>query len=102
MNNYPLFQNKKDWRLLEPINSLSSEEYISSHYDLYLTTEYAKNKQGHQCRYYRLNAVKPHSIEMALAYNIKCPHCGHNHLKQIGRSRNHYTLGLYECPACGK
>ncbi len=100
--NYPIFQNKVNWRLLEPANSWYSEEYTQRHYDLYLTTEYVKDENGRQRKYYRLNANKPHSIEIALAYEIKCPRCGHKHLKQVGRCKDLYSLGLYECPACNK
>ena len=52
--------------------------------------------------YYRLHANRPHTIEMALAYNVKCPVCGGNVMKQVGRCRDYHTLGLYECPVCDR
>ena len=100
--NYPIIQNKTNWRLLQPTHSMYSEEYTSSRYDLYLTTEYIRDEYNNPNRYYRLHANKPHSIEMALAYDIKCPLCGHRYLKQVGRCKDRYTLGLYECPKCDK
>lgn len=102
MNIYPLRTNSGDWRTLHPMRMFASENYVSSHYDLHLTTEYYKDGNGVQNRYYRLNAKNPHSIDMALAYNIKCPKCGRQTLNQIGRCLDMYTLGLYECPECNR
>jgi predicted RNA-binding Zn-ribbon protein involved in translation (DUF1610 family) len=39
---------------------------------------------------------------MALAYDVKCPSCGRNVLKQVGRCKDYHTLGLYECPVCDR
>jgi predicted RNA-binding Zn-ribbon protein involved in translation (DUF1610 family) len=39
---------------------------------------------------------------MALAYDVKCPHCGSHAMKQVGRCKDYYTLGLYECPVCDR
>ena len=100
--NYPLKVNKVNWRLLEPQNTGYSEDYIADHYDLYLTTEYINDAHNRPRRSYRLHAKQGHSIEMALAYDIKCPCCGGNVLKQVGRCKDHYTLGLYECPVCDR
>lgn len=100
---YPIRVNKHDWRSLEPqTNIFYSEEYIADHYDLYLTREFVKDTSGNMRRYYRLHAKHAHSIEMALAYDIKCPCCGGNVLKQVGGCKDYYTLGLYECPVCDK
>ena len=33
---------------------------------------------------------------------IKCPHCGSHAMKQVGRCKDYYTLGLYECPVCDR
>lgn len=101
MSNYPLKANKADWRTLHPQNNFMSEEYIRSHYDLYLTTEYAKDESGDTRSYYRLHAMNPHTIEMALAYDVKCPKCGHT-MKQVSRCQNSHALGLYECPICDR
>ena len=102
MSNYPLYANKGNERTLHPQSNLMSEEYIRSHYDLYLSTEHAKDECGDNHRYYRLHAVSPHSIEMALAYDIKCPCCKSTTLKQVGRCVNSHELGLYECPVCDR
>ncbi len=102
MNIYPLRANKADIRTLHPMRICASEEYISTYYDLYLTTEYYKDANGGQNRYYRLNAKNPHSIDMALAYNIRCPKCDRHTLKQVGRCLDMHTLGLYECPVCDR
>lgn len=102
MSIYPLKVNKANMRTLHPMRVVASEEYISSHYDLYLTTEYYSNGNGGQNRYYRLNAMHPHSVDMALAYNIECPKCDRHTLKQVGRCLDPHTLGLYECPVCDR
>ncbi len=102
MKNYPLKANKADWRVLQPQDTFNTEEYTAEHYDLYLTTEYIKDEHNSARRYYRLHANRPHTIEMALAYNVKCPVCGGNVMKQVGRCRDYHTLGLYECPVCDR
>lgn len=100
---YALKAAKYDWRTLEPVTSSSfSEEYISEHDDLYLTTEFYQDKASAYHRAYRLHANTPHNIEMALAYDVKCPCCQRHTLKQIGRCRDYHTLGLYECPVCDR
>ena len=101
--NYPLRQNKFNWRLLTPeTNNHSTEDYIAGHYDMYLTSEYIKDDEGEVHRYYRFHVNQPHTIEMALAYDISCPRCRGNMLKQVGRCQDHYKLGLYECPVCDR
>ena len=103
MMNYPLTANKYDRHFLSPItNHYYSEEYTAGHYDLYLTEEHAVDENRNVHRYYRLHANRPHNIDMALAYDIKCPHCGGRSLKQVGRCKDFYTLGLYECPTCDR
>ena len=103
MDNYPLKANKYNPRTLEPLtNAYVTEEYLSRRYDLYLTSEYTRDDDGTVRRYYRLNANSPHSVEMALSYDIKCPKCKTNTLKQVGRSLGYYKLGLYECPVCDR
>ena len=101
MSNYPLRQSKVNWRILTPSHAWYTEDYLRDHYDLYLTTEFINDESGRTHRYYRLNAASPHSIEMALAYDVKCPKCSHV-MKQVGRCKNYYTLGLYECPVCDR
>ena len=102
MNNYPLHINKYHPHTLEPLHCYSSEEYIQEHYELYLSTEYTRSQCGDVHRFYRLHAAQPHSIDMALAYNIKCPKCHTHLLKQVGRCLNYHDLGLYKCPVCDK
>ena len=85
---------------LVPQNSLYSDEYAET-FDLHLREQLYENVSGHISAKYRLKALKPHSIEMALAYDIDCPKCG-SRMKQIGRCRNSHELGLYTCPACDR
>lgn len=103
MSNYPLRANKYNWRSFTPeTNHYYTEEYTASMYDLYLTDEYIRDRHNNTRRYYRLHAKQPHNIEMALAHDIKCPRCKGNNLKQVGRCKDFYTLGLYECPVCDR
>ena len=102
MSNYPLRANKYNWRSLEPQNTFNSEEFTRDHYDLYLTTEHIADSHHNVRRYYRLHANQPHSIEMALAYDIRCPLCNSHIMKQVGRCLNAHDLGLYECPVCDR
>ena len=70
-------------------------------FSLYLTEVFHRDEEGIVHKYYRLHARDPHSIEDALAYDIKCPECsGLNTLKQIGRFLNWNKLGVYKCPYC--
>lgn len=101
-SNYPLIPTKYDPKKLEDISNYYSEEYTQSRFKLYLTTEYTRDDYGDVRRFYRLHAVDPHSIDMALAYNIKCPKCHSHLLKQMGRCLNYHDLGLYKCPVCDK
>ena len=54
----------------------------------------ARMRMGQNHRFYRLHAMNPHTIEMALAYDIKCPCCSNNTLKQVGRCLDSHELGL--------
>lgn len=100
--NYPIVKNKKT-NILHPSNSSYSDEYAQRMCDLYLSDEVHTGNDGKLHRYYRLHAKQPHSIEYALAYDIKCPGCGQRGtLKQVGRVLNGYDLGLYRCPICEK
>lgn len=101
MSNYPLRANKVNWRILHPMDTCFTEEYIADHYDLYLSTEHLCDESDHPHRRFRLHAKYPHNIEQALAYDIKCPACGNN-LRQVGRCRDSHTLGLYKCPVCDR
>ena len=102
MKHYPINRNSMNPRILQPLNCSYSEEYILDHYDLHLTEEYSRDDFGNVKRAYRLHSKKPHTVDMALAYDIHCPHCSTNLLKQVGRCLNHYDLGLYKCPLCDK
>ena len=99
---YSIRTNKFNWRSLEPENNFKTEEYIRDHYDLYLTTEHITDEHKKTRRYFRLNANKPHTIEMALAYDVKCPVCRNHVMKQVGRCQDSHKLGLYRCPVCDK
>ena len=99
--NYPLRRNKVDPKVLYPSNSYYSDEYARDHCSLYLSTDYVKDDWTEKLhKYYRLHSTKPHSIDMALGYEIECPECHRTKMRQIGRSLNAYDLGLYYCPDC--
>ena len=97
--NYILRAQKNNWRLLTPRETVNTLEFVESMSDLWLTTDVRRDDSGQTYKYYRLHARLPHSIEQALAYDIKCPRCG-NHMKQVARSLNTHDLGLYMCPVC--
>lgn len=98
---YPLHANKKDRNLLNPTRTMNTEESISTMYDLWLREYLVKDEKdsNKSCHRYRLMAKHPHNIEMALAYDIKCPRCG-NTLKQVGRCLTSTELGEYACKHC--
>ena len=98
---FDLVPFKKDGKYLLPHDTTYTDEYAESMCTLWLKDEIVKDKRGDLHRYYRLHARQPHNIEMALAYDIKCPRCSSN-LKQIGRCLNSHELGLYRCPICDK
>ncbi len=98
--NYSLRSNKIDPKMLYPKESYYSEEYLNSHYDLYLTTNYVKDKWGKDHKYYQLHASQPHTLDTALGYEIQCPHCHNCTLRQVGRPLSMYDLGLFVCPDC--
>lgn len=96
---YPLHANKNDKNCLIPTHTMNTEESISTLYDLWLREYLVENGNDRMLRRYRLCAKHPHNIEMALAYDIKCPHCG-SALKQTGRMLNSTELGEYTCKTC--
>ena len=100
--NYPLLKNKYDHKKLYPTASYYSDEYADGHCSLYLSTEYVEDDRGKVHKYYRLHASEPHTVDMALGYEITCPDCGRHTLRQIGRSLNMHDLGLYHCPCCDR
>ena len=87
--NYPLIPTVKNGTRLHPQHNLCSEEHTRSIYDLYMTRELV------------LHAKNPHTLDMALVYDIECPKCG-NLLKQVGHCLNDHELGMYVCPVCDK
>lgn len=101
MANYPLIKTNKQGTMLHPQASFCSEEYAHSMCDLYLSEECTRDQFWNVTHRYRLHASEPHSIDMALAYNIQCPRCGAL-LKQVGHTLNYYDLGAYMCPVCDK
>ena len=99
---YPLTKAKKDPNLLRGKMSFTTEERAREMYQLYLSDELTSQDHSERMlRRYRLHALKPHSIEMALQYDIDCPKCG-SRLKLVGRQLDYYNLGLYACPVCDK
>jgi len=98
--NYPITKHRRSNKLT-PTKSTYSDEYAARMCDLYLSDEMQRIDGAHVRKLYRLHAKYPHSIEDALAYDIKCPNCN-EHLKQIGRMIDNRTLGLYICPACDR
>lgn len=102
MANYPLREHKDVKNLLVPVNyRYLSNEAVEKRFSHHLRDEYRYDENGKYVRNYRLRVQNPHNIEMGLAYDIKCPQCGHQ-LKMIGRMIDACTLGLYECPTCKK
>lgn len=75
--------------------------FIRSTYDLYMTHELVRNEYNEVRGFYRLHAKNPHTLDMALTYDIECPKCG-NLLKQVGHCLNDHELGMYVCPVCDK
>ena len=95
---YDLIHNKNDRSMLNAAPTYISESGAQERLSLYLSEDLVEDDRSHKyLSRYRLHAMQPHNIEMALAYDIYCPKCGHR-LKQIGRCRNSHELGLYACP----
>lgn len=101
MANYPLIKLNKESTLFLPQNTSYSNEYAEQACDLHIRSEVHDEGHGLLKKYYRLHAKRPHNIEMALVYDIKCPDCGHL-LKQVGRCLNSHELGLYICQNCNR
>ena len=101
MANYMLHKVQKKNTLLHPCSTSFSDEYAEQELDLSLRDQVIENADGKLTTAYRLYSREPHSIEMALAYDIECPNCGRN-LKQVGRCLNSHMLGLYRCPSCDR
>ena len=99
MSNFALRATKGSNTLI-PISTHYSDEY-AERLEMHLRSELVEDEAGHMRTRYRLHAAEPHTIDMALRYDIDCPECG-NRLKQIGRCKNFHELGLYYCPACEK
>lgn len=102
MGNYPLIKSNKEGTYLHPQCTFYSDEYAEKICTLHLREEIHNDENGKLRKCYRLYAKQPHNIEMALAYDIKCPKCSRGMLKQIGRCIDSHMLGLYSCPMCYK
>lgn len=101
MSSYPISVSKSNPYFLTPTHSGNTKEYNESHNDFCLNEEIVADKFGGVKKYYRLHSKQPHNTEMALAYDVKCPHCN-GILKPVGRMLNANNLFLYECRNCGK
>ena len=99
MANYAMHKRNKEATVFSTTSTLYSDEYADASLSLFLRDQFVEDEKHRIHRQYRLHARQPHTIDMALAYDIDCPHCGHR-LKQIGRCLNSHDLGLYTCPAC--
>lgn len=99
---YPLKAEKKNPCVFVPQDSSSTADFIKRTSDLYLSVQLNSDQYGRTHRAYRLHAKKPHTVEMALQYDIKCPRCRVRDLKQVGRCLNSHDLGLYKCRVCDK
>lgn len=101
MANYELRKYSEKRALLIPHHTFVTDEYADQRMDLFLRSKLVEHEYGKYTNEYRLYAREPHTIEMALSYDIYCPECGKT-LKQIGRCVNSHMLGLYRCPACDR
>ena len=98
---YKLHKMNQDGTALHPSSTSYTDKYAEENLDLYLRSKLVQNEAGKFSNVYRLHAGKPHTIEMALAYDIGCPECGKT-LKQVGRCMDTHKLGLYRCPNCDR
>ena len=99
--NYPLIKQNQEGTILQPKQSYYSDEYAERMCDMYLSEEIVRNTAGKMKTRYRLHTQEPHSIDMALAYDIKCPKCS-SQLKLASTAVSYHELGLYACPNCEK
>lgn len=101
MANYKLRKVNEEGTLLHPHELMMTDEYAEKYADLLLRSSIVEGKNGKHFNEYRLITKEPHTVEMALSYDIECPECGKT-LKQVGRCLNSHKLGLYRCPTCDK
>lgn len=101
MANYPLIPQNEERTLFSCMNAGYSDEYASRVCDLYVSSEVHDMGHGKLQKFYRLHAKQPHSIEMALRYEIQCPKCYHP-MQKVSRCNDYHDLGLYTCPTCEK
>gem|GEM_PF-2839694 len=83
MTCYPLTKTERTGKIMKPLQTMNSEEFIRDRYDLYLTDELIYNDDGKFKRRYRLHSKQAHRMEDYLAYDILCPKCSH----RFGRSK---------------
>lgn len=101
MANYELWKVNKEGTLLRPHDLMMTDEAAEQYAPLLLRSKIVMPEYGKCFNDYQLIAREPHTVEMALAYDIECPECG-KHLKQVRRCLNKHELGLYRCPACDR
>ncbi len=95
MTVYLIIDKGANGRIKIPTRTWNTEQFISQHYDFYLTGEFSNAG-----RRYRLHSRHPHRADDFLPYEIRCPDCGYE-MKCIGGPKSLFQLGLYEC-RCSK
>ena len=98
---YCLNADKNNPNILEPKSyPYRDASFIKNTSELYLSEQLTSDQHGHLHHAYRLHAKKPHTVEMALQYDIKCPRCRVRDMKLVGRCLSSRDLGLYKCRVC--
>ena len=102
-NLFGLNADKNNPYILEPKSyPYRDASFIKNTSELYLSEQLTSDQYGHMHHAYRLHAKKPHTVEMALLYDIKCPRCRVRDMKLVGRCLSSHDLGLYKCRVCDK
>ena len=76
MSNYKLHKLNKKGRWFHANDTSFTDEYADERLDLFLRSSVVKKENGKYGNVYRLHAKEPHTVEMALDYDIGCPKCG--------------------------
>ena len=86
---------------MHPTGTMYTDEAAERELDLLLRSESIRPEYGRSFNDYQRIARNPHTVEMALAYDIECPECG-GRLRQVRRCLDSHRLGLYRCPECDR